>query len=210
MDQDNLSQSKTHEEGPDSGAEASTAALAPPSNAAIDPNTNQPPAPPRPRRPQRTARVEGSVDISEPRVEPKTEPSPPPNQNETTPDGSVPSSIKPSHPAGECTGPSIKAGPKGPGHHPVRAASVPQPPPSRPVPSHLNPHAQRALSVAGTADTQPQTLEDFRLVSPFLCLTCHPCIWMLDLASHFQTTEKESPQYTHQLFLYSENKLAML
>uniref|UniRef100_A0A3Q2DIS4 Phosphatidylinositol 4,5-bisphosphate 5-phosphatase A n=1 Tax=Cyprinodon variegatus TaxID=28743 RepID=A0A3Q2DIS4_CYPVA len=113
--------------------------------------------PPRPRRPQRTARVEGSVDISEPRVEPNTEVGPLMNQNQSSPDGAVVSHTKPSRPVGEHTGPSIKAGPKGPGHHPVRAASMPQPP----VPSHLNPHAQRALSVAGTADTQPQTLEDF-------------------------------------------------
>ncbi|XP_021172670.2 phosphatidylinositol 4,5-bisphosphate 5-phosphatase A [Fundulus heteroclitus] len=161
MDQDNLSQSKTRDEGPSRGGEASTASAAPASGAPSDPTAGQPPAPPRPRRPQRTARVEGSVDISEtrvePKTEPKTEPGPPINLNESSPDGTVVSHPKPPRPAGERTGPSIKSGPKGPGHHPVRAASVPQPPP------HLNPHAQRALSVAGTADTQPQTLEDFRV-----------------------------------------------
>uniref|UniRef100_A0A3Q2PQK0 Phosphatidylinositol 4,5-bisphosphate 5-phosphatase A n=1 Tax=Fundulus heteroclitus TaxID=8078 RepID=A0A3Q2PQK0_FUNHE len=47
---------------------------APASGAPTDPTAGQPPAPPRPRRPQRTARVEGSVDISETRVEPETEP----------------------------------------------------------------------------------------------------------------------------------------
>ncbi|TMS03464.1 Phosphatidylinositol 4,5-bisphosphate 5-phosphatase A [Larimichthys crocea] len=35
--------------------------------------------------------------------------------------------------------------------------------PASPVPPHLNPHAQRALSVAGTADTQAQIVEDFRV-----------------------------------------------
>ncbi|MEQ2222571.1 hypothetical protein ILYODFUR_027678, partial [Ilyodon furcidens] len=168
MDQDNLSQSKTDEEGSISGAEASTASSAPVLEAATDPTTSHAPAPPRPRRPQRTARIEGSVDISEPRVEPKTDPLI--NLSESTPDGTVVSHPKPSRPTGERTGPRIKAGPKGPGHYPVRAASVPQPPPSRPVPPHLTQHAERAMSVAGTADTQPQTLEDFRLVSLSLCL----------------------------------------
>ncbi|KAK5618376.1 hypothetical protein CRENBAI_019206 [Crenichthys baileyi] len=151
MDQDNLNQSKTDEEGSIIGAEASTACSAPVSEAATDPTTSHAPAPPRPRRPQRTARVEGSVDIPEPRVELKTDPII--NLSESTPDGTVVT-----HPE-----PSRTTGPKGPGHHPVRAASVPQPPPSRLVPPHLTLHAQRAMSVAGTADTQPQTLEDFRL-----------------------------------------------
>uniref|UniRef100_A0A3Q3B599 Phosphatidylinositol 4,5-bisphosphate 5-phosphatase A n=1 Tax=Kryptolebias marmoratus TaxID=37003 RepID=A0A3Q3B599_KRYMA len=123
--------------------------------------------PPRPRRPQRSTRIEGSVDVSEL----KAEPAPLTNQSESVADGSVASRPKPSRPAalkpaGEHAGLSSKAGPKVPGHHPphpVRAASVPQPPASRPIPPHLNPHAQRALSVAGTADTEPQTLEDFRV-----------------------------------------------
>uniref|UniRef100_A0A3B5BE09 Phosphatidylinositol 4,5-bisphosphate 5-phosphatase A-like n=1 Tax=Stegastes partitus TaxID=144197 RepID=A0A3B5BE09_9TELE len=132
---------------------------------ATDPAVGQPAGPVRPRRPQRSARVEGSVDISEPKLEPKAEPTPPVNQDESTPDGTVASHHKPSRPAavkplGERTGPSIKSGSKG--HHPVRAASVPHPAPaSRSVPPHLNPHAQRALSVAGTADTQAHIVEDF-------------------------------------------------
>ncbi|XP_015234244.1 PREDICTED: phosphatidylinositol 4,5-bisphosphate 5-phosphatase A-like [Cyprinodon variegatus] len=157
MEQVDVSQNKMEEDGPSRGAEGSSAPSG--QDAGTDSGAGQPPAPPRPRRPQRTARVEGSVDISEPRVEPNTEVGPLMNQNQSSPDGAVVSHTKPSRPVGEHTGPSIKAGPKGPGHHPVRAASMPQPP----VPSHLNPHAQRALSVAGTADTQPQTLEDFRL-----------------------------------------------
>lgn len=121
-----------------------------------DPGPDQTSVPPRPRRPQRSARVEGSVDISEPKE--------PPPAEESIPDGSAPSCPQPSRlapvkPAG------VRAGPKGPGYHhqPVRAASVPDPPVARHIPSHLNPHAQRALSVAGTADTQAQAVEDFRI-----------------------------------------------
>ncbi|GAA6224705.1 phosphatidylinositol 4,5-bisphosphate 5-phosphatase A-like [Lates japonicus] len=171
MEQDNQSQSRTQEDNPNGAAEASTAAPAPAPNTAApatDPTAGQPPAPARPRRPQRSARVEGSVDISEPKAEPKAEPTPAATQDESATDGSAASRPKPSRPAavkpsGERTAPSVKAGPKGPGHHPIRAASVPHPPASRPVPPHLNPHAQRALSVAGTADTQAQTMEDFRV-----------------------------------------------
>ncbi|KAJ0019176.1 hypothetical protein NQD34_006745 [Periophthalmus magnuspinnatus] len=119
------------------------------------------PVPPRPRRPQRSARVEGSVDISEPKEPPPTELS--------VPDGSAPSCLKspcpePTKPIEEHPSlPGVKLGPKGPGHHhqPVRAASVPDPPMGRHIPPHLNPH--RALSVAGTADTQALTVEDFRI-----------------------------------------------
>ncbi|XP_070712176.1 inositol polyphosphate 5-phosphatase K-like [Pempheris klunzingeri] len=169
MDQDNPSQSQTQEKNPN-GADSTTApALASETEApTTDSPAGQPAAPSRPRRPQRSARVEGSVDISELKAAPKAESTPQANQEECTPDGSVPSHPKPSRPAavkpvGERTGPSVKVGPKGPGHHPVRAASVPHPPANRPVPPHLNPHAQRALSVAGTADTQAQTVEDFRV-----------------------------------------------
>ncbi|CAG5923352.1 unnamed protein product [Menidia menidia] len=165
MDQDNSNQGQTQEKVPASEVEALTATSAPASSTAApatEPTTGQHPH--RPRRPQRSARVEGSVDISEP----KTEPAPVTDQEESAPDGNAPSQPKPSRPAavkpaGERSGPSIRARPKGPGHHPVRAASVPQPPSSRPLPPHLNPHGQRALSVAGTADTQPQTVEDFRV-----------------------------------------------
>lgn len=91
------------------------------------------------------------MDISEPKE--------PPPAEESVPDGSAPSRPAPFKPAG------VRVGPKGPGfhHQPVRAASVPDPPVARHIPSHLNPHAQRALSVAGTADTQAQAVEDFRI-----------------------------------------------
>lgn len=170
MDEHNQSQRQIQEDNPNGLTEALTTPASAPAQAservapATDSTTGQPGFPVRPRRPQRSTRVESSVDI----LEPKAEPAPAENQ-ECSPDGVAASQPKYSHPAAEKhlaehMGPSIKAGPKGPGHHPVRAASVPHPPASRPVPPHLNPHAHRALSVAGTADTQAQTVEDFRQV----------------------------------------------
>ncbi|XP_034398111.1 phosphatidylinositol 4,5-bisphosphate 5-phosphatase A [Cyclopterus lumpus] len=171
MDQDTPIQSQTQEDNPEAAAEALTITLASASDTAAPDTVSTaklPAASARPRRPQRSGRVEGSVDIAEPKAEPKAEPTPVENQEECTPDGTVASSPKPSRPAtfkplGVRTGPSAKGGPKGPGHLPIRAASVPHPPASGPVALHLNPHTQRALSVAGTADTQAQTVEDFRL-----------------------------------------------
>lgn len=92
-----------------------------------DPGADQTTAPARPRRPQRSARVEGSVDISEPKVEsqpepkaeskpvPKVESKPEPKaeskaepkpkpvpggvQDEVTPDGGVQSCPKSPRPA---------------------------------------------------------------------------------------------------------------
>ncbi|XP_061135326.1 inositol polyphosphate 5-phosphatase K isoform X3 [Syngnathus typhle] len=135
-----------------------------PSDPTCEPTTGPPIATARPRRPQRSARVEGSVDV----CEPKAEPTQGDTQGECDPDGAVASRAKaaPSPPvklSGDRPGLHIKAGPKGPGHHAVRAASVPHTTLSKAVPHHLNPHAQRALSVAGTADTQAQTVEDFRV-----------------------------------------------
>ncbi|XP_078106884.1 inositol polyphosphate 5-phosphatase K [Sander vitreus] len=171
MDGDNLNQSQMQEDNTKGAAEALTTTPAPASDTAApatDSTAGQPGAPARPRRPQRSARVEGSVDISELKAEPKAGPTPVANQDKCIPDGTVASRPKTSgpgavKPVGERTGPSAKAGPKGPGHHPVRAASVPHPPVNRPEAPHLNPHAQRAFSVAGTADTQTQIVEDFRL-----------------------------------------------
>ncbi|XP_031426891.1 phosphatidylinositol 4,5-bisphosphate 5-phosphatase A [Clupea harengus] len=45
----------------------------------------------------------------------------------------------------------------------MRAASLPQAPSSKPPARSVEPHAIRAMSVAGTADTQPQVVEDFRM-----------------------------------------------
>ncbi|KAF3695774.1 Phosphatidylinositol 4,5-bisphosphate 5-phosphatase A [Channa argus] len=164
MDKDKQSESQTREGNPNGVTKASITTAAPASDRVVPATTGQAASPVRPRRPQRSARIEGFVDISEPKPEPPSVA----NQGECSLDGSADSHAKPSHrvagkPLGEHMGPNIKAGPKGPGHHPVRAASVPHPPASRPLPPHLNPHAQRALSVAGTADTQAQTVEDFRV-----------------------------------------------
>lgn len=149
MDQNNPGQSQTQEDS------STGAAATPEAVSAADSTAAQPAAPSRPQRPQRSAKVEGSIDISEPKTEPTDIPAPLSNQEDCIPDGVVASRPKPSR----------QGGPKGPGHHPVRAASVPHPPASRSVPPHLNPHAQRALSVAGTADSQALTVEDFRQVS---------------------------------------------
>ncbi|XP_010895673.2 phosphatidylinositol 4,5-bisphosphate 5-phosphatase A [Esox lucius] len=134
-------------------------------------------APARPRRPQRTPRVEGSVDVCDPKPDP-----PGGNQDGSTPDTPAgdshpkplrPGAVKSFQGSGgpEVTNEtSLKVGPKVPGHIAgarspisVRAASVPQQPSSSPIPHNLNPHAQRAFSVAGTTDTQTQVVEDFRL-----------------------------------------------
>ncbi|KAF7669618.1 hypothetical protein LDENG_00166730 [Lucifuga dentata] len=171
MDQDNQSQSQERANKPCGPGEALTSTPGPlqdTATLATEPTASQPAAPIRPRRPQRTPRVEGSVDVSEPKTEPKAEPSAVASQGECTPDGAATSRPKPSRPAparplGDHTAPTAKAGPKGPAHHPVRAASVPDPAAIKPVPPHLNPDAQRAFSVTGTADTQPQTVEDFRV-----------------------------------------------
>ncbi|XP_056154975.1 phosphatidylinositol 4,5-bisphosphate 5-phosphatase A [Lampris incognitus] len=129
-----------------------------------NPTSARPANPVRPRRPQRSPRVEGSVDICDPKPEPTSGDS----QDQSTPDKAGASHSKPLRPAaarpsGVSTAANIKAGHKGSGHHPVRAASVPHPPAARPVPPPLNPYAQRAFSVAGTADTQPLAVEDFRV-----------------------------------------------
>ncbi|XP_071379252.1 phosphatidylinositol 4,5-bisphosphate 5-phosphatase A [Centroberyx affinis] len=167
MDPGNPSQSQTQVDNPCGAAEVSAPTAAPPPGTgapATNPSTAQPAASVRPQRPQRIARVEGSVDV----CEPKSEPAPVANQDQSIPDGAAASRPKPSRsvaakPSGVPALANVKAGRKGPGHHPVRAASVPHPDASRPTPPHLNPHAQRAFSVAGTADTQPQTVEDFRV-----------------------------------------------
>lgn len=171
MDQENQSQGQTEKGNPNGVTEALTTTPAPASgrvSPAGDSATGQPASPVRPRRPQRSARVESSVDISEPKAEAPVDDE---EKLAPSPDGAAASHPKPSRTAtGKPLGDHIKTGPKGAGHHPVRAASVPHPPASRPSPPHLNPHSQRALSVAGTADTQAQTVEDFRQVCRSVCL----------------------------------------
>uniref|UniRef100_A0A3Q2ZA10 Phosphatidylinositol 4,5-bisphosphate 5-phosphatase A n=1 Tax=Hippocampus comes TaxID=109280 RepID=A0A3Q2ZA10_HIPCM len=164
MDQDHPPQSQMPKDNLSEAADTVTSQTTTPhpSDPTCEPTAGLPTVTARPRRPQRSARVEGSVDV----CEPKAEPTRGDNQGECNPDGAVASHAKaasspPARPSGDRPGTHFKAGPKGPGHHAVRAASVPYPPLSKAVPSHLNPHAQRALSVAGTADTQAQTVEDF-------------------------------------------------
>lgn len=172
---------------PAAAAPAAVAA-APAAVSASDSAASQPAALSRPRRPQRSAKVEGSIDIGETKAESTNVPAPPPDQQ----GGNVPDGLVASRPK-----PSRLGGPKGPGHHPVRAASVPHPPASRPVAPHLNPHAQRALSVAGTADTQAQNVDDFRQVS-----TITTCLNQ----STFILKEQKYNQRRPQASLYNQRK----
>lgn len=152
MDQTDLGQSPTPKDVPPGVVAAAPAAVS-----VTDSAASQPAASSRPRRPQRSANVDGSIDVGDTKAEStNVAVLASDQQGDHVPDGLVVSRPKPSR----------VGGPKGPGHHPVRAASVPHQPASRPVAPHLNPHAQRALSVAGTADTQGQTVDDFRQVSP--------------------------------------------
>ncbi|KAL0979372.1 hypothetical protein UPYG_G00184220 [Umbra pygmaea] len=182
MDPNNKNESQLQSENLHRGADVltptpavPTGADAPASNSS-DP-TPQMTVPARPRRPQRTPRVEGSVDICEPKPD-----LPEANQDRSTPGApagsSHPKPLRPGavkHSTGSggpegYTETTLKPGIKVPGpstgaRSPIsmRAASVPQEPSSSPVPHNLTPHAQRAFSVAGTADTQAQVVEDFRV-----------------------------------------------
>lgn len=181
MDPVNQNQSQPQPENPSGLAEVltPTPAVVPGTEApASDPSASAPApqlsVPVRPRRPQRTPRIEGSVDICDPKPDP-----PEANQDRSTthdapagashPKPLQPEAAKPHGGHGGATETTLNVGPKVPGHPPgarspisMRAASVPQPPSSRSIPPHLNPHAQRAFSVSGTADTQAQVVEDFR------------------------------------------------
>lgn len=146
--------------GPADTSSSSTSSPAP---------STPPTAPARPRRPQRSPRVEGSIDVSEPNPPESPKPQQLTNQAEST---SPNSSNHPSESQPKLNvdhGPPSLAGQKFSGHTAVsrshmtmRAASLPQAPSYRPPPTDSVFHPQRALSVAGTADTQPQVVEDFR------------------------------------------------
>ncbi|XP_051518660.1 inositol polyphosphate 5-phosphatase K-like [Myxocyprinus asiaticus] len=143
-----------------------------PSPSSTAPNT-PPPAPARPRRPQRTPQVEGSIDVSEPK------PPESPKLNQLTSHADLVDSNKPNHPSearpqlsvgNVGQGPPSLAGQKISGHAAVarshiavRTASLPQALSYKQPPSDPVLHPQRALSVAGTADTQAQVMEDFRI-----------------------------------------------
>ncbi|KAK7174007.1 hypothetical protein R3I93_003743 [Phoxinus phoxinus] len=130
-------------------------------------------APARPRRPQRTPRVEGSIDVSEPK------PPESPKAQQTTSHAEPSSADSSGNPpeaqtqlnvANVSHGPPSLAGQKISGHAAMarshismRAASLPQTPSYKPPATDPVSHPQRALSVAGTADTQSQVVEDFRV-----------------------------------------------
>ncbi|XP_077600336.1 phosphatidylinositol 4,5-bisphosphate 5-phosphatase A-like [Stigmatopora nigra] len=164
MNPDNPIQSQmlTEQAGEAENTKTRESATPPPSDSTSEATTGLPVAVARPRRPQRSARVEGSVDVCEPKEEPTQED----DLDGCQPDGAATSRAKATSGQSIRTSgdrPGLKSGPKGPGHHAVRAASVPHPAAKKTLPSHLNLHAQRALSVAGTADTQSQNVEDFRV-----------------------------------------------
>ncbi|MFT7805124.1 phosphatidylinositol 4,5-bisphosphate 5-phosphatase A-like [Arapaima gigas] len=141
-------------------------------------------APPPPKAPARARRLERApvVQASSVSLEPKPEESVESEQDMTkapsstsqprsSPPGAQPVAAKHSGMVESALKAPGPLGHLGPPHHlsgarspmSVRAASVPQPPSSRPAEAQLSAQPQRALSVAGTADTQPQVTEDFRV-----------------------------------------------
>uniref|UniRef100_A0A8C9R0A8 Phosphatidylinositol 4,5-bisphosphate 5-phosphatase A n=1 Tax=Scleropages formosus TaxID=113540 RepID=A0A8C9R0A8_SCLFO len=150
----------------------------------VPPGTDSPATAPVPKAPARARRLERApvVQASSLSLEPKPEETVESEQDVTAAPSST-SQPRPLPPDGQpapakhsgVVESALKVpgtgGNVGPPHHlsgarspiSVRAASVPQPPPSRHVETHLSAQPQRALSVAGTADTQPQVVEDFRV-----------------------------------------------
>ncbi|XP_062874404.1 phosphatidylinositol 4,5-bisphosphate 5-phosphatase A [Trichomycterus rosablanca] len=123
------------------GAPAQDSALLPAPVSAESASAASPKAADRPKRPLRTPQVEESFDLSKP-----DDPEPP-----------APSTLgKP-----RSYGPPAVAGPRS--HMAVRTASLPQAPSYNSPPADPSAYPQRALSVAGTADTEPQGAEDFRV-----------------------------------------------
>ncbi|KAF7687574.1 phosphatidylinositol 4,5-bisphosphate 5-phosphatase A [Silurus meridionalis] len=120
-------------------------------------------APTRPKGPQRTPPVEGSSDMSVledyPELCQDKADSPVPNKaSQASRPAQQLCDDKPSRPS---TLPGHAAAARS--HISVRAASLPQAPSYKPPLTDPSVHPQRALSVAGTADTKPQTDEDFRV-----------------------------------------------
>lgn len=156
-EQQNQSQSKTNDLAssaqPKAPADTSTSSPAP---------STPPAAPARPRRPQRTPRVEGSIDVSEPKPPESPKPHQLSSHGETT-DPSHPSEPQSQLKVGHGPGQKISAHTAvARSHISMRAASLPQTPSFKPPSSETAVYPQRALSVAGTADTQTQVVEDFR------------------------------------------------
>ncbi|KAI5625306.1 phosphatidylinositol 4,5-bisphosphate 5-phosphatase A, partial [Silurus asotus] len=120
-------------------------------------------APTRTKGPQRTPPVEGSSDMSVledyPELCQDKADSPAPNKaSQASRPAQQLCDDKPSRPS---TLPGHAAAARS--HISVRAASLPQAPSYKPPLTDSSVHPQRALSVAGTADTKPQTDEDFRV-----------------------------------------------
>ncbi|XP_016360925.1 inositol polyphosphate 5-phosphatase K [Sinocyclocheilus anshuiensis] len=137
-----------------------------PSSTSSPAPSTPPTAPARPRRPQRSPRVEGSIDVSEP----KPPESPEAQQLSSHAEATKPNSSNQPSELSVDHGPPRLAGQKLSGHAAVsrshiamRAASLPQTPSYRPPLTDPTLHPQRALSVAGTTDTQTQVVEDFRV-----------------------------------------------
>ncbi|KAG1957777.1 inositol polyphosphate 5-phosphatase K [Pimephales promelas] len=155
-EQQTQSQCKTNDVG--SSAQAKDPAEA---SSTSSPATSTPAAAPaRPRRPQRTPRVEGSIDVSEPKPQ-QTTPTGPDNPSEaqTQLDAANVSHGPPSSAGQKISGHAAMAR----SHITMRTASLPQTPSYKPPATDPVFHPQRALSVAGTADTQSQVVEDFRV-----------------------------------------------
>ncbi|XP_002662241.3 inositol polyphosphate 5-phosphatase K [Danio rerio] len=115
-----------------------------------------PSAPARPRRPQRSPRVEGSIDVSEPKPPESPKPS---SHDEPNAEAQAQLRVHAPPAALKLSGHASVAR----SHISMRAASLPQAPSYKPPSTESVVHPQRALSVAGTADTQPQVAEDFRI-----------------------------------------------
>ncbi|KAF4074570.1 hypothetical protein AMELA_G00240890 [Ameiurus melas] len=119
----------------------------------------------RPKRPQRTPRIEGSTDLSNPEVpdcpesiQEKDDPSAPNKASQRSGPAQQLHDDKPFRPSTLAGHTSAARS-----HISMRAASLPQAPSYNPSLTDPSVHPQRALSVAGTADTKPQSDEDFRV-----------------------------------------------
>ncbi|XP_035236153.1 phosphatidylinositol 4,5-bisphosphate 5-phosphatase A isoform X3 [Anguilla anguilla] len=150
-------------------APATTPATAPVTAPATTPAT-APVTANRARKLERAPRAQSSTEpkpteATQPPAAPSKTPHPRPPGSGPTPSAAKPPEPTPAKgPPGPSPNPNVRPHPLG-SRSPfsTRAASVPHPPPTSPVPPHLSPHPQRAFSVAGTADTQPQPVEDFRV-----------------------------------------------
>lgn len=142
----------------------STEALLPGSESCSSSPSTPPTVPARPKRPQRIPQVDGSTDTSKPDC-----PDCPELNQEKADSSALYKASQPTDPVKQlhddkpCR-PSTLAGHAvaARSHMSMRAASLPQAPSYKPPLTDAAVHPQRALSVAGTADPNPQSFEDFR------------------------------------------------